>query len=455
MIEFIILLVLLLIVIVLLIINLLHKNDNNQFSEYLDKKIDILVEIQKNNQQNLLDVIKDIKKDIAINNDKIEIKLNLINDSIKDNLHKISVENLNNYSTINNTLNGFINNLLKDFNETNEKISIKLKNELDSINTQLKTVITDLKEDLNVNLRNIREENNLHLNRINDSVNEKLEKTLDGRLKQSFDNVVEQIGGVNKAIGEIKGIASEVGSLKTILTNGKTKGIVGEVILGNIIENMLTTEQYVENFASYKNSQDRVEYAIKMPGNGDDFVYLPIDSKFPLVSYQKIQQGQDEGIVELIKEGRKELEKAIKEYAKDISTKYINVPLTTEFAVMFLPVEGLYVETLNLGLFEELQSKYKVTIVGPTTLTALLNALQMGFKTLTIQKKSSEVFKLLGAVKTEFKKFAETLEKTQKKVNDASSELDKLVGTRTRQIESKLRNIEVIDSVEASKLLDD
>ena len=455
MIEFIILLVLLLIVIVLLIINLLHKNDSNQISEYLDKKIDILVEIQKNNQQNLLDVIKDIKKDIAINNDKIEIKLNLINDSIKDNLHKISVENLNNYSTINNTLNGFINNLLKDFNETNEKISIKLKNELDSINTQLKAVITDLKEDLNVNLRNIREENNLHLNRINDSVNEKLEKTLDGRLKQSFDNVVEQIGGVNKAIGEIKGIASEVGSLKTILTNGKTKGIVGEVILGNIIENMLTTEQYVENFASYKNSQDRVEYAIKMPGNGDDFVYLPIDSKFPLVSYQKIQQGQDEGIVELIKEGRRELEKAIKEYAKDISTKYINVPLTTEFAVMFLPVEGLYVETLNLGLFEELQSKYKVTIVGPTTLTALLNALQMGFKTLTIQKKSSEVFKLLGAVKTEFKKFAETLEKTQKKVNDASSELDKLVGTRTRQIESKLRNIEVIDSVEASKLLDD
>ena len=453
--QFIILTILSVIIIGLLVLLLFKKTNNNQNNDYFDKKLDILLEIQKNNQQNLLDIIKDIKKDIELNNEKMELKMNILNESIKENLHKLNLDNANNYNTINNSLNSFINNLLKDFNETNEKISIKFKNELDTINSQLKIVINDLKEDLNFNLRNIREENNLHLNRINDSVNEKLEKTLEGRLKQSFDSVIEQIGGVNKAIGEIKGIASDVGSLKTVLTNVKTKGIVGEVILGNIIENILTKEQYVENYPSHKNSQERVEFAVKMPGKQDELVYLPIDSKFPLESYHKIQQGQDEGVVELIKEGRKELVKSVKQYAKDIATKYINVPVTTDFAIMFLPIEGLYIEALNLGLFEEVQREYKIAIVGPTTLTALLNALQMGFKTLTIQKKSSEVFKLLGAVKTEFKKFAETLEKTQKKVNDASSELDKLVGTRTRQIESKLKNIELIDSVEASKLLDD
>ena len=286
------------------------------------------------------------------------------------------------------------------------------------------------------------------------SGDEKLEKTLEGKLKQSFDNVIEQIGGVNKAIGEIKGLANDVGSLKTVLTNVKTKGIVGEVILGNIISEILTTNQYEENVATRPKSTERVEFAVKLPRKDDGFIYLPIDSKLPLESYNKIKEGMDNGNPELIKEGRNDLKQALKKYAKDVSTKYIEVPNTTDFAIIFLPFEGLYIEALNLGLFEEIQREYKVTLAGPTTLTALLNSLQMGFKTLAIQKKSSDVFKLLGAVKTEFSKFAETLQKAQKKVDEASNELDNLVGTRTRMIQSKLKTIEYLDNEESKELIE-
>ena len=212
-------------------------------------------------------------------------------------------------------------------------------------------------------------------------------------------------------------------------------------------------DQYEENIVTKKNSSERVEFAIKMPGTDDDAVYLPIDSKLPLESYHKIKDGMETGNPDVIKEGRKELRNNIKKFAKDISEKYIDVPNTTDFAIMFLPIEGLYIEALDMGLFEEIQREYKVNIAGPTTLTAILNSLQMGFKTLIIQKKSADVFKLLGAVKTEFNKFAATLEKTQKKVGEASDELDKLVGTRTRMLQSKLKNVDSLDVSEANELL--
>ena len=266
--------------------------------------------------------------------------------------------------------------------------------------------------------------------------------------------MIEQIGGVNKAIGEIKGLANDVGSLKTVLTNVKTKGIVGEVILGNIISDILTVGQYEENCVTKEKSKERVEFAIKMPSDDNSFIYLPIDSKLPLESYHKIKEAMDNGNPELIKEGRNELRFAIRRYAKDINTKYIDVPNTTDFAIMFLPIEGLYIEALNMGLFEEIQREFKVNLAGPTTLTAILNSLQMGFKTLAIQKKSSDVFKLLGAVKTEFEKFAKTLQKAQQKVDEASNELDTLVGTRTRMIQSKLRSIEYLDEEESKELLE-
>ena len=239
-----------------------------------------------------------------------------------------------------------------------------------------------------------------------------------------------------------------------MFTNVKTKGIVGEVILGNIISDILTVGQYEENCVTKEKSKERVEFAIKMPSDDNSFIYLPIDSKLPLESYHKIKEAMDNGNPELIKEGRSELKQSIRRYAKDISTKYIDVPNTTDFAIMFLPIEGLYIEALNMGLFEEIQREFKVNLAGPTTLTAILNSLQMGFKTLAIQKKSSDVFKLLGAVKTEFEKFAKTLQKAQQKVDEASNELDTLVGTRTRMIQSKLRSIEYLDEEESKELLE-
>lgn len=413
-----------------------------------------------------LDDIKKVVNDTT--NEKLENQTRLLKESnnllfrsleIKfDNLEKITNKT---HQEVNEKLDylykfnyEFFNKFQKDNNEEYEKIKEKLTKELKEFTLTTKEELNKINLTLEKELKEIREDNTKKLDKINESVNEKLEKTLEGKLKQSFDNLIEQIGGVNKAIGEIKGLANDVGSLKTVLTNVKTKGIVGEVILGNIISDILTVGQYEENCITKDKSKDRVEFAIKMPSDDNSFIYLPIDSKLPLESYHKIKEAMDNGNPELIKEGRSELRLAIRKYAKDINTKYIDVPNTTDFAIMFLPIEGLYIEALNMGLFEEIQREFKVNLAGPTTLTAILNSLQMGFKTLAIQKKSSDVFKLLGAVKTEFNKFADTLQKAQKKVDDASNELDSLVGTRTRMIQSKLRNIEYLDEEESKELLE-
>ena len=413
-----------------------------------------------------LDDIKKVVNDTT--NEKLENQTRLLKESnnllfrsleIKfDNLEKITNKT---HQEVNDKLDylykfnyEFFNKFQKDNNEEYEKIKEKLTKELKEFTLTTKEELNKINLTLEKELKEIREDNTKKLDKINESVNEKLEKTLEGKLKQSFDNLIEQIGGVNKAIGEIKGLANDVGSLKTVLTNVKTKGIVGEVILGNIISDILTVGQYEENCITKDKSKDRVEFAIKMPSDDNSFIYLPIDSKLPLESYHKIKEAMDNGNPELIKEGRSELKQSIRKYAKDINTKYIDVPNTTDFAIMFLPIEGLYIEALNMGLFEEIQREFKVNLAGPTTLTAILNSLQMGFKTLAIQKKSSDVFKLLGAVKTEFNKFADTLQKAQKKVDDASNELDSLVGTRTRMIQSKLRNIEYLDEEESKELLE-
>ena len=228
--------------------------------------------------------------------------------------------------------------------------------------------------------------------------------------------------------------------------------MLGEVILGNIISEFLTSGQFEENYATKKGSSERVEFAIKLPGQNDDAVYLPVDSKFPYESYSIINESAN---IDEITEARKTLRSNLLKYAKDVSEKYIDVPNTTDFAVIFLPLEGLFLEALNMKLFEEIQSKYKVNLTGPTTFTAFISSLNMGFRTLMIQKKSADVFKILGAVKTEFSKFATALEATQKKVNLAANELDTLVGTRTRMMNSKLKSIDALDEVSAKDLLED
>lgn len=302
-------------------------------------------------------------------------------------------------------------------------------------------------------LESIRKQNNEKLEAIQKAVDEKLDATLTSRLKTSFDNVIKQISDVNTAVGEIKGLAKDVSSLNRVLTNVKTKGIVGEIALANIIEQTLTPDQYETNKVTKAGSSDPVEFAIKMPGSDDKSVYMPIDAKFPLEAYHAMKDASDALDKERYESAKKELKARIKRFAKDIRDKYIDPPNTTDFAIMFLPIEGLYVEALDMGLFEELQRDYKINIAGPSTLTALLNALQVGFKSLIIQKRSSQVFDLLGAVKHEFGKFADSLSKVQKKFGEASNEMENLVGTRTRMINSKLKSITALDEPSAEAIL--
>lgn len=375
---------------------------------------------------------------------------------LKEEMKLLNEKNTKGYVDFIEKLNSAIGELTKAVREENDKAILNLNAKFDEFSKMMKERLDVIDTNVSKSLVDLRRENTEKLGEIQKTVDEKLQKALDERLKSSFESVVSQIGNVNKAIGEIKNIAQDVGSLKNVLTNVKTKGIVGEVILGNIISEILTHDQYEENFATKKGSRDVVEFAIKMPaGDEGGFVYLPIDSKFPLETYYKIKDGIDTGNREEIDLARKELRAKLRTYAKDIATKYISVPDTTDFAIMFLPIEGLYIEAIEGGLFEEFQRDFKVNIVGPSTLAALLNALRSGFNSLAIQKRSNEVFKLLEAVKSEFESFAKVLSSAQTRADQLSDELEKLVGTRTRQMQRKLKDISVISLDKAKQIIDE
>ncbi len=305
--------------------------------------------------------------------------------------------------------------------------------------------LENIRRTMESRLNRIQDDNSQKLERMREMVEQKLQTTLENRISDSFKLVNDRLEQVYKGLGEMQSLAVGVGDLKKILSNVKTRGMLGELQLGAILEEILSPEQYEQNVMTKKGSRSFVEYAIKLPADGDT-VYLPIDAKFPSDAYGKLLDAYDGGDAELIRGAKNELAARIRAFAKDISEKYIDVPHTTEFAVMFLPFEGLYAEVIRLELFEELQRRYKVTIAGPTTMAALLNSLQMGFRTLAIQKRSSEVWKILGGVKTEFDQFERVLDSTQKKLETASSELDKLIGVRTRQIQKKLKDIEASES---------
>ena len=297
-------------------------------------------------------------------------------------------------------------------------------------------------------LSSIQNENSIQLDKMRETVDEKLQKTLESRISESFKMVSERLEQVYKGLGEMQTLASGVGDLKKVLSNVKSRGVLGEIQLGAILEEILTKEQYEANVVTKKGSQSFVEYAIKLPGDSSP-VYLPIDAKFPADAYSKLLESYDLGDLTEIESSKSILIKRLKSFAKDIHDKYIDPPNTTEFAIMFLPFEGLYAEAVRLGMVEELQRLYKINIAGPTTTAALLNSLQMGFKTLAIQKRSSEVWDVLGAVKTEFDKFETVLESAQSRIEQANSELDKLIGVRTRQIKRKLKDVEAIENPDA------
>lgn len=301
--------------------------------------------------------------------------------------------------------------------------------------------LENIRRNLNENVDRMINSNTRQLDMIRGTVDEKLHDALDKKLTQSFQAVSERLEQMYKGLGEMQTIAAGVTDLKKVLANVKTRGVLGEVQLGAIIEQILSPEQFERNVATKKGSQANVEYAVKLPGNGDSPVWLPIDAKFPADAYVFLADAYDSGEKYRIDEASKQLRDRLKSFAKDISTKYISPPDTTDFAVMFLPFEGLYAEAVKMGMVEILQNEYKITIAGPTTMAAFLNSLQMGFKTLAIQKRSSEVWKVLEGVKREFDTFADVLASAQNRINQANNELDKLIGVRTRQIQKTLRDV--------------
>ena len=287
-------------------------------------------------------------------------------------------------------------------------------------------------------------------------VEEKLQKTLNERIGQSFELVRTQLENVQRGLGEMKNLAEDVGGLKKVLGNVKTRGTFGEIQLAALLEQMLSPEQYEANVKTRKNATEFVEFAIKLPGkdNGKDVVYLPIDAKFPKDVYEQYIDAYEAGDTSLIESTSKQLEITIKRMAKDIHDKYVEPPLTTDFAIMFLPFENIYAEVIRrTSLIETLQKDFKIVVTGPTTLGAILNSLQMGFRTLAIQKRTSEVWNVLGAVKTEFGKFGGMLEKVQKNLQNAGDQLEEVMGKRTRAIERKLRQVEALPTEESQKML--
>lgn len=343
----------------------------------------------------------------------------------------------------------------KQASELQDKRLVELNEQITLRNDTLQKTINDMLVQVDKQLNSIQENNSKKLEEMRATVDEKLQKTLDDKISQSFKLVSERLEQVYKGLGEMQNLATGVGDLKKVLTNVKSRGILGEIQLGAILEQILSPEQYDTDVAVKPNSSNVVEFAVRLPGDEDGVVYLPIDSKFPGDAYANLLDAYDEGDQNIIDEKAKELVRMIKVCAKDIRDKYIVPPHTTDFGIMFLPFEGLYAEIVRRGLIEELQEKYKVVIAGPTTMAALLNSLQMGFKTLAIQKRTSEVWRVLGAVKTEFDTFASVLNDTRKRLEQANDSLDKLVGVRTRQIQRKLSAVTSLAEEETKLLLDD
>ena len=306
-----------------------------------------------------------------------------------------------------------------------------------------------VRETVDKQLSDMRKENEAKLELMRQTVDEKLQKTLDERMTQSFQRVSTQLEQVHQGLGEMRGLAEGVGDLKKVLSGVKTRGIVGEIQLGAILRDILSPEQYEENVATVSGSSERVEFAVKLPGESGETVWLPIDSKFPGDTYEHLVDAINTGNEEAIIAAKKSLEARIKAEAKDISTKYIAPPETTNFAILFLPFEGLYAEVVSqVGLLEQLQREYRVNVCGPSTMAALLNSLQMGFQSVAIQKHADEIQKVLSAVKTEFETYQAQLEKAQKQIRTAETTIDKILTTRTKAMNRKLRGVTALESLE-------
>lgn len=408
-----------------------------------------------------------------------------LNQNLKEEFRTNRAETATNLKENREELNNSIKSLKLELTNTLDKMTHLNRESLDKVSSTQKESNKELKAELVNSLlavqqnfdRNVESFNNLQkekfeqltnkqdglvqstekkLEEMRATVDEKLSKTLNERLGQSFETVGKQLIAVQEGLGEMKTIANDVGGLKKVLGNVKMRGGIGEVQLSMLLEQILAPNQYEANVKTKKGSSDLVEFAIKLPGKeeGLDHVWLPIDAKFPKDYYEQLQLAHDSGDVALIDRAQKDLEAAVIKMAKDISSKYIDPPNTTDFGIMFLPFEGIYAEVVRkASLLDELQKEHKIIITGPSTLAALLNSLQMGFRTLAIQKRSSEVWQVLGAVKTEFDKFGGLLEKAHKNIHSGLEDLEKLAGTRSNVIRRKLKSIEALSEGESKMIL--
>lgn len=430
------------VIITLLIILLIRENkgkqgqDISQVLPQIDKIKDAMSAEAKATRQETSESTIKLMKELG---EMIAISQRTTGDMQGSKITEMTQRSDENHKKLVNTLNTMIqgvDNRMSNFTKENEQ--------------KLENIRTTVKE----SLKDMQQENGKKLDEMRLTVDQKLQRTLEERIGQSFKIVSDRLEQVYKGLGEMQTLASGVGDLKKILSNVKTRGILGEIQLGAILEQILSPEQYDTNVATIKGSKNVVEYAVKLPGNDDGVVYLPIDSKFPGDAYSNLVNAYESGDQAEVERCGASLERVIKLSAKDIRDKYIETPYTTDFGIMFLPFEGLYAEVVRRGLVETLQRDYRINIAGPTTMAALLNSLQMGFRTLAVQKRTSEVWNILGAVKTEFDKFGVVLEATQQRLDQANKELDKLVGVRTRQIQRKLKDVTYLAEDKTSEILD-
>lgn len=409
----------------------------------------------KKNKQNESDIQNSIKLLGSMISDNLSEKQNEFNKKVIETFQKIQTQQ--------EKINGMYLEQLKNFEENSVEKQTLLKDTLSQnlkqFEERFKTFSVETEQKLE-NIRNvvgeklqiIRDDNNKKLDEMKDVVDRKLSETLNKRMTESFKLVNDRLQEVYKGLGEMQNLAKGVGDLKKVLSNVKSRGVLGEIQLGAILEEILSPEQYEKNVATKKGSQNVVEYAVKLPVNDEECVYLPIDSKFPGDTYANLRDAYESGNADAVQRSAKALIDTLKKEARDIRDKYIDVPNTTDFAIMFLPFEGLYSEVVNRGLIETLQRDFKVNVAGPSTMAALLNSLQMGFRTFAIQKRSHEVWNVLGAVKTEFDKFSDVLVKALDRLNQASGELDKLVGVRTRQIQRKLKDVTKLGDLQTREI---
>ena len=420
--------------------------------------LNIVILLTNSKNKNLADKFADLENDVKDYMDRsqrdtidsVARQMELSSKSTRETQIALATRDSERFNMFSQTTNDSLDTLRKTVSDMTNSLDSRMTAFQKQTTAQMETI----RQSTEKRMADMQASNEKKLEEMRRTVDEKLQKTLEERINQSFKLVSDRLDRVDKSLGEMQKVGAGVEDLKKVLSNVKTRGILGEVQLGAILEEILSPEQYEVNIATKKGSADRVEFAVKLPGEGETPVYLPIDAKFPLDAYQNLLDAYDSADPQQLQQAVKELKTRIKGFGKDIHNKYIDVPNTTEFAIMFLPVEGLYAEAVKRGLVEELQ-KDKINLAGPTTMAALLNSLQMGFRTLAIQKSSGQVWKVLGEVKTEFEKFETVLDKAQQRMQQASQELDSLVGTRTRAINRKLRDVSeytALDSENISKI---